>query len=152
MYTDKSDIILVKFLFVCLFLFSKRFFLSCPLWPQDCFILQWLVFSHLSDLLALASRCHTTALNKLFTPLCISMFLWAWLWAGLRPPPTCIKFTYRSSHPQCLRMCLYLEVGPLKRWSRGAWVAQSVERPISAQVTISRFTSSTPTSDLVLTV
>ena len=29
---------------------------------------------------------------------------------------------------------------------RGAWVAQSVERPTSAQVTISRFVSSSPAS------
>ena len=35
-----------------------------------------------------------------------------------------------------------------KRWGkgRGAWVAQSVERPTSAQVTISRFVSSSPAS------
>ena len=36
-------------------------------------------------------------------------------------------------------------------WSRGAWVAQSVERPTSARVMISRFVSSSPTSGSVLT-
>ena len=34
--------------------------------------------------------------------------------------------------------------------SQGAWVAQSVERPISAQVTISQFVRSSPTSGSVL--
>ena len=34
---------------------------------------------------------------------------------------------------------------------RGAWVAQSVERPISAQVMISQFESLSPTSGSVLT-
>ena len=33
----------------------------------------------------------------------------------------------------------------------GAWVAQSVKRPTSAQVTISRFMSSSPASGSVLT-
>ena len=33
----------------------------------------------------------------------------------------------------------------------GAWVAQSVKRPTSAQVTISRYVSSSPTSGSVLT-
>ena len=33
-----------------------------------------------------------------------------------------------------------------KKHLRGAWVAQSVERPTSAQVTISRFVSSSPAS------
>ena len=35
--------------------------------------------------------------------------------------------------------------------SRGAWVAQSFERPTSAQVMISRLVSSSPTSGSVLT-
>ena len=35
--------------------------------------------------------------------------------------------------------------------SRGAWVAQSVERPTSAQVMISRSVSSSPASGSVLT-
>ena len=41
----------------------------------------------------------------------------------------------------------------LKRVSRnrGAWVAQLVERPTSAQVMISQFVSSSPTSGSVLT-
>ena len=34
---------------------------------------------------------------------------------------------------------------------RGAWVAQSVKRPTSAQVMISRFVGSSPTSGSVLT-
>ena len=34
---------------------------------------------------------------------------------------------------------------------RGAWVAQSVKHPISAQVMISRFTGSSPTLGSVLT-
>ena len=37
---------------------------------------------------------------------------------------------------------------PVRSW--GAWVAQSVERPTSAQVTISRFVGSSPTSGSVL--
>ena len=39
----------------------------------------------------------------------------------------------------------------LKLAVRGAWVAQLVKRPISAQVTISRSMSSSPTSGSVLT-
>ena len=39
----------------------------------------------------------------------------------------------------------------LKKGTRGAWVAQSVERPPSAQVMISRFVSSSPASGSVLT-
>ena len=35
--------------------------------------------------------------------------------------------------------------------TRGIWVAQSVKRPASAQVTISRFLSSSPASGSVLT-
>ena len=34
---------------------------------------------------------------------------------------------------------------------RGTWVAQAVERPTSAQVTVSRFVSSSPASGSVLT-
>ena len=37
------------------------------------------------------------------------------------------------------------------RKPRGAWVAQSVERPTSAQVMISQFVSSSPASGSVLT-
>ena len=40
---------------------------------------------------------------------------------------------------------------PLNFCRRGAWVAQPVERPTSAQVMISRFVSSSPTSGSVLT-
>ena len=39
----------------------------------------------------------------------------------------------------------------LKTIYRGAWVAQSLERPTSAQVMISRFVGSSPASDSVLT-
>ena len=39
----------------------------------------------------------------------------------------------------------------LRHWAWGAWVAQSVERPTSAQVTISRSVSSSPASGSVLT-
>ena len=39
----------------------------------------------------------------------------------------------------------------LKHQSRGAWVAQSVKRPTSAQVTISHSVSSSPASGSVLT-
>ena len=39
----------------------------------------------------------------------------------------------------------------LKNTHRGAWVAQSVKRPTSAQVMISRSVSSSPTSGSVLT-
>ena len=38
-----------------------------------------------------------------------------------------------------------------KKFFRGAWVAQSVKRPTSAQVTISRSVSSSPSSGSVLT-
>ena len=38
-----------------------------------------------------------------------------------------------------------------KGWSRGSWVAQSVERPASAQLMISRFMGSSPTSGSVRT-
>ena len=39
----------------------------------------------------------------------------------------------------------------IKRWKRGAWVAQSLERPTLAQVMISGSMSSSPTSGSVLT-
>ena len=39
----------------------------------------------------------------------------------------------------------------IKRHKRGAWVAQSVKRPTSAQVMISRFVSSSPGSGSVPT-
>ena len=38
-----------------------------------------------------------------------------------------------------------------KKYTRGAWVAQSVEHPTSAQVMISRLASSSPRSGSVLT-
>ena len=38
-----------------------------------------------------------------------------------------------------------------RKRERGAWVAQSVKRPTSAQVMISQFVSSSPTSGSVLT-
>ena len=44
-----------------------------------------------------------------------------------------------------LKICMRI----LKQW--GAWVAQSVKRPTSAQVTISRSVSSSPASGSVLT-
>ena len=39
----------------------------------------------------------------------------------------------------------------IKKYIRGAWVAQSVKRPASAQVMISRSVSSSPASGSVLT-
>ena len=50
-----------------------------------------------------------------------------------------------------LSLCLSVSLSKLnKHW--GAWVAQSVERPTLAQVTISRSVSSSPASGSVLTV
>ena len=47
---------------------------------------------------------------------------------------------------------LYHNLGPkVLKCSRGAWVAQSVERPASARVTISRSVSLSPASGSVLT-
>ena len=46
-------------------------------------------------------------------------------------------------------LCLSLSQKINKRW--GAWVAQSVERPTSAQVMISQLVSSSPASGCVLT-
>ena len=44
-------------------------------------------------------------------------------------------------------------LGGSRSWEgRGAWVAQSVKRPTSAQVTISQSVSSSPASGSVLTV
>ena len=52
------------------------------------------------------------------------------------------------SAPSLLALCLSL----LKiNINRGAWVAQSVKRPASAQVMISRFVSLSPISGSVLT-
>ena len=42
-------------------------------------------------------------------------------------------------------------VSSLKKERRGAWVAQSVERPTSAQVMISQLVGSNPASGSVLT-
>ena len=44
-----------------------------------------------------------------------------------------------------------LSVAPVLKSHSGTWVAQSVKRPTSAQVTISRSVSSSPTSGSVLT-
>ena len=61
---------------------------------------------------------------------------------------------YKSSHS----LQFFLPVPPtqmfhqnLKVLTMGIWVAQSVKRPTSAQVMISRSVSSSPTSDSVLT-
>ena len=43
------------------------------------------------------------------------------------------------------------EICPIKLFSQGAWVAQSVKHPTSAQVMISWFVGSSPTSGSVLT-
>ena len=51
------------------------------------------------------------------------------------------------SAPPMLVLCLLQKIN--KRW--GAWVAQLVKRPTSAQVMISRSVSSSPTSGSVLT-
>ena len=51
-----------------------------------------------------------------------------------------------SQGGESCRMCAHQEVP-----QRGAWVAQSVGRPTSAQVTISRSASSSPASGSVLT-
>ena len=59
--------------------------------------------------------------------------------------------------------CIYLEeskpqllldimlIAKSKDYSKGAWVAQSVKHPTSAQVTISRFVGLSPASGSVLT-
>ena len=52
-----------------------------------------------------------------------------------------------SSAPPLLALCLSFK----KNLKRGAWVAQSVERPTSVQVTISQSVSSSPASGSVLT-
>ena len=49
--------------------------------------------------------------------------------------------------PKCPSMDEWIK----KMWYRGAWVAQSVGHPTSAQVMISRSVSSSPTSGSVLT-
>ena len=53
------------------------------------------------------------------------------------------------SVPLSLSLLSSLSLKMNKHW--GAWVAQSVERPTSAQVMISRFVSLSPASDFVLT-
>ena len=55
----------------------------------------------------------------------------------------------RLSHPG-VPVCILFNVTHFK-WPWGAWVAQSVERPTSAQVMISQFVSSSPTSGSGLT-
>ena len=63
-------------------------------------------------------------------------------WDLLLPPHFCL--------PLCLSLCLSLSLSKInKHW--GAWVAQSVGRPTSAQVMISRSVSSSPASGSVLT-
>ena len=53
----------------------------------------------------------------------------------------------QRSHPGCPSAYYLLN----ETLTRGAWVAQSVKRPASAQVMISRFVSSSPTSGSALT-
>ena len=58
------------------------------------------------------------------------------------------------SAPPLLMLCLSLSLSKInikKGHLRGAWVAQWVKRPTSAQVTISRSVSSSPASGSVLT-
>ena len=63
-------------------------------------------------------------------------------------------FCYTEVFPfyefQSLLSCSEVHV-LLKKTRRGAWVAQSVERPTSAQVMILRFVGSSPTSGSALT-
>ena len=80
------------------------------------------------------------------------------LWTVSTEPDTGLKLTsheimtwaevsaYPTEPPSRPRLCF-----PLKEKLLGAWVAQSVKRPTSAQVTISRFMSSSPVSGSVLT-
>ena len=56
----------------------------------------------------------------------------------------------RSADYFCGRLAVLLQLIKKERW-RGAWVARSVKRPTSAQVTISRSVSSSPASGSGLT-
>ena len=59
----------------------------------------------------------------------------------------------RMNFVLCKLVCAYnpLEVNLKQCLKRGAWVAQSVEHPTSAQVTIPQFVGSSPVSGSVLT-
>ena len=52
--------------------------------------------------------------------------------------------------PDWYILCIYVYLHQRKKWG-GAWVAQSVKRLTSAQVMVSRFMGSSPTSGSVLT-
>ena len=79
-----------------------------------------------------------------FTSLCLRYLLRAWWGAG----EDCTQSRRASAwhNTKALQM-----LALIKDMSQGAWVAQSVERPTSARVTISRFVSSSPASGSVLT-
>ena len=66
------------------------------------------------------------------------------LWLSLPPP----RFRAEGFGPGCLHGSRWFKMG--QPW--GAWVAQSVGRPTSTQVMISRFMSSSPASGSVLTL
>ena len=57
----------------------------------------------------------------------------------------------RADTPEWLSSLRVEECGVRREESRGAWVAQSVKQPTSAQVMISRPVSSSPASGSVLT-
>ena len=73
----------------------------------------------------------------------------------LRPPESGLPlWAPRSNHVQCLPGQLGGKTrcrGPLRGQGQGVWVAQSVERPTSAQVMISRIVGSSPVSGSALT-
>ena len=69
---------------------------------------------------------------------------------SLEPASDSVSPPLSASPPFMLCLCLCLCLS-LKNKHWGAWVAQSVERPTSAQAMISRFMGSSPASGSVLT-
>ena len=103
----------------------------------------------------LGIHCPCCRINQSFLQGIVVPFNRAWC---LEPPNLyarrvhCFQVFLAKEQEVCMSVCVYLFVQLVKKESSsGAWVAQSVKRPTSAQVMISRFTSLSPTLGCVLT-
>ena len=75
---------------------------------------------------------------------------WVSCWARHREGPSCLCMC-KTGPTTGGKKCHFLPLVTFTKQNRGTWVAQSVKHPTSAQVMISPFVGSSPTSGSVLT-